>query len=56
MSQKSAKLLRKFCKSVGFQYNKTKKAFKNYDKHKKAWMFEEMRAGLLIKPTIKEAK
>jgi hypothetical protein len=46
MSQKAAKLLRKFCKSTGFQYGKTKKVFKTYDRIKKAWMFEEMRKGV----------
>lgn len=46
MSQKSSKLLRKFCKATGFKYEKVKQTFKTYDRIKKAWMFEEMRDGL----------
>lgn len=52
MSQKSVKLLRKFCKESGFNYHKVKAVFKDYDRNKKAWMFDEMRQGLAHKPTI----
>lgn len=52
MSQKSMKLLRKFCKTTGFNYHKTKAVFQNYDRIKKSWMFDEMRQGLPHKQTI----